>query len=367
MMEYLKVTQTSILFFPFIAFLFTIPYMISQYHKYGAIHTLRTIIIYSFILYLLTAYFLVILPLPSIEQVQNLNIPRMQLIPFSFVIDFLNHTSLQMTNPNTYLTALKEQYVYQVFYNLLLTVPFGIYLRYYFNCNLKKAIGYTFLLSLFFEFTQLTGLYGIYPKNYRLFDINDLMINTVGGMIGYFIIGFIQKKIPSRQEIDEQSYQLGMYVTPLRRMVTYVVDIFLYLIFAFIFSFHHRSSFFVIFLLYYFIIPFTFHGQTFGEAFFHLQIVSSTTKTVVQKSSIYRRFLFYFIYYMIPFLIFYINILIISILQLNNFISIMLSGCFLFAIFVFYIYSFISFLFLKKTLLHEMISNTEYKSTIDIK
>lgn len=193
------------------------------------------------------------------------------------------------------------------------------------------------------------------------------MINTVGGMIGYFIIGFIQKKIPSRQEIDEQSYQLGMYVTPLRRMVTYFVDIFLYLIFALIFSFHHRSSFFVIFLLYYFIIPFTFHGQTFGEAFFHLQIVSSTTKTVVQKSSIYRRFLFYFIYYMIPFLIFYINILIISILQLNNFISIMLSGCFLFAIFVFYIYSFISFLFLKKTLLHEMISNTEYKSTIDIK
>lgn len=162
------------------------------------------------------------------------------------------------------------------------------------------------------------------------------MINTVGGMIGYFIIGFIQKKIPNRQEIDEQSYQLGMYVTPLRRMVTYFVDIFLYLIFALIFSFHHRSSFFVIFLLYYFIIPFTFHGQTFGEAFFHLQIVSSTTKTVVQKSSIYRRFLFYFIYYMIPFLIFYI-------------------------------YSFISFLFLKKTLLHEMISNTEYKSTMDIK
>lgn len=73
------------------------------------------------------------------------------------------------------------------------------------------------------------------------------MINTVGGMIGYFIIGFIQKKIPSRQEIDEQSYQLGMYVTPLRRMVTYVVDIFLYLIFALIFHF----IIFLLFLLYF--------------------------------------------------------------------------------------------------------------------
>ncbi|UPU40245.1 hypothetical protein MX850_02280 [Erysipelothrix sp. Poltava] len=35
-----------------------------------------------------------------------------------------------------------------------MTVPFGIYLRYYFNCDLKKTVILSFILSLFFEPTQ---------------------------------------------------------------------------------------------------------------------------------------------------------------------------------------------------------------------
>ena len=38
----------ALIFFPFIAFLITIPYMIYEYHKYGSISKLRTFIIYSF-------------------------------------------------------------------------------------------------------------------------------------------------------------------------------------------------------------------------------------------------------------------------------------------------------------------------------
>ena len=77
--------------------------------------------------------------------------------------------------------------VNQVFYNILLTLPFGIYLRYYFNCSFKKTFFCTFLLTLFFELTQLSGLYGIYPRPYRLFDVDDLFLNTLGGIIGYAI------------------------------------------------------------------------------------------------------------------------------------------------------------------------------------
>ena len=32
---------------------------------------------------------------------------------------------------------------------------------------------FSFLLSLFFEVTQLTGLYFLYPGSYRLFDVDD--------------------------------------------------------------------------------------------------------------------------------------------------------------------------------------------------
>ncbi len=68
-MIYLKTLKTAILFFPLVAFLITIPFILFQYHHYGAIHKIRVIIIYSFILYLITIYFLVILPLPSREEV----------------------------------------------------------------------------------------------------------------------------------------------------------------------------------------------------------------------------------------------------------------------------------------------------------
>ena len=135
MTGYLEAMKTALLFFPLIAFLFTTPYMISQYHKYGAIHAFRTLIIYSFILYILTAYFLVILPLPSIEEVSHMTTPQVQLVPFSFLTDFITHTSFQITEPSTYWKAFTEPYFYQVLYNLLLTVPFGIYLRYYFQCR----------------------------------------------------------------------------------------------------------------------------------------------------------------------------------------------------------------------------------------
>ncbi|GAA0226871.1 hypothetical protein GCM10008921_09530 [Metaclostridioides mangenotii] len=64
-------------------------------------------------------------------------------------------------------------------------MPLGISLRYFFKRNLKQTLIITFLVSLFFELTQLTGLYGIYIAPYRIFDVDDLMLNKLGGYIGY--------------------------------------------------------------------------------------------------------------------------------------------------------------------------------------
>ena len=42
-------------------------------------------------------------------------------------------------------------------------------------------------IAIIFELTQLSGLYFIYPRSYRLADVNDLINNTVGGMVGYWL------------------------------------------------------------------------------------------------------------------------------------------------------------------------------------
>ena len=41
--------------------------------------------------------------------------------------------------------------LWQLLFNILLTVPFGMYMRYYFKLSLKRTVLYSFLLSLFYE------------------------------------------------------------------------------------------------------------------------------------------------------------------------------------------------------------------------
>jgi glycopeptide antibiotics resistance protein len=97
-------------------------------------------------------------------------------------------------------------------------------LRYYFKKSFKQTVLLTFCLSLFFELTQLTGLYFIYPRSYRLFDVNDLLHNTLGGILGYFITPIFTFLLPTREEIDERSYAKGTEVTYIRRGVAWGID-----------------------------------------------------------------------------------------------------------------------------------------------
>lgn len=65
---YPEVIRQALIMFPFLAFLITLPYMIYNYRKYGSVLGIRILVVYSFALYLLCIYFLVILPLPSMEH-----------------------------------------------------------------------------------------------------------------------------------------------------------------------------------------------------------------------------------------------------------------------------------------------------------
>lgn len=224
MTEYIIPIKTAFFIFPFIAFFITIPYMLIQYRKFGSIPVLRTIIVYSFILYLINAYFLVILPLPSINEVAKYTSPTTQLIPFQFISDMIEQSKFVWSEPSTYIEIITNPVIYQVLYNILMILPFGFYLRYYFKKSLLETIGFSFILSLFFELTQLTGLYGIYPRGYRLFDVDDLIINTFGGLIGYIITPLIAWMLPSKEKLDELSYERGKQVSFTRRFFAFVID-----------------------------------------------------------------------------------------------------------------------------------------------
>ena len=291
--------KTAIILFPLVALVFTIPYIIYQYHKYGSINSYRSLVVYSFLLYLMVAYFLVILPLPSIEKVSQMTTPSYNLIPFQFVSEILSLSSFSVSDFATYFPTLKNPVVYESVFNIFLTVPFGVYLHYYFEFDFKKTVFYTFCLTLFFELTQLSGLYFIYPRGYRVFDVDDLLLNTFGGIIGYLLAFIPLKFLPNRQELDEESLEKGKEVGIGKRLVTFGIDLICYGIFLFgcIYFCHKHITFwkeasiiiFILWSLFYFVaLPVILKGKTLGMKFFHLEFSS------VKKVTWYRIFSYYF-------------------------------------------------------------------------
>lgn len=206
-----------------ILLLSAVPYAIYNYRKRGQVPMRRTLIGYSFIWYLVAAYFLVILPLPSRESVEALNTPHYNLEPFIFVEHFLNYSGINFSDPSTYPSAFVQPTAYTVYFNLFLMVPLGVYLRKYFGFNFYKTLLAGFLLSLFFEVTQLTGLYGVYPRPYRIFNVDDLFVNTVGAVVGFLIAPMIKGWTPELEK--EERFEKIKEVTIPRRLLAFGIDL----------------------------------------------------------------------------------------------------------------------------------------------
>ena len=123
-----------------------------------------------FIFYIICVIRLVFFPLPDASQIAAMNGYTGRYIPFAFVADIIRDKTVES--------------VLQVVFNVIMTIPFGAYLTIRFKMNLKEIVAVSFGFSLFIEIGQLTGLFFVYPGSYRFFDVDDLMMNTLGGFIG---------------------------------------------------------------------------------------------------------------------------------------------------------------------------------------
>ncbi len=275
MRAYIYPVTMGFFIFPVLAAVFTLPYMIFQYRKYGAMLFTRVVIVYSMILYLLCAYFMVILPLPAAD------VPRlqqtMQLIPFHFIHEIMQREF------SSWAAFIRCPLVYQAFFNLLLTFPFGIYLRYYFNKKWYHAVIYGFLFSLSFELLQLTGLLGYYRYPYRLFDVDDLIVNTVGTICGFASAPLCALFLPSRKQLDERSYAKGRQVSMIRRLLAFLVDVIILILSGAVINqlevpFSYFWTYVMMLAFYFGILTASFQGQTFGMKLVKIALRDETGK-----------------------------------------------------------------------------------------
>ena len=208
----LKAIYIALQIAPVIALVLIVPSVIIGYTKSRSLNVRWFTYFYILALYFLCAYFMTMLPLPSRESFANMRPVKemIQLVPFQNFLDIKAE-------------SLVRDIAILVF-NVFLTVPLGFFLRYLFGFSLKKTVLAGFLTSMLYEITQLTGIFFIYPRPYRFFDVDDLMINTFGAFIGYFCVPILSRILPTPFD-DKHTLVQGSEVSFFQRCVAALIDV----------------------------------------------------------------------------------------------------------------------------------------------
>lgn len=169
---------------------FTIPlYLIFAGVKHVKKESWMNQIIYLFLyVNILNVISLTLFPIPFqkelIESMQNNNYIKHNFIPFKDTWSTLSNE-----------TASLKWKVYLLGGNLALLIPLGVLLpilkR---NIQINQMVLYAFFTSLSIETTQLL-ISSILGFNYRSFSVDDLILNTLGGFLGYLIYRLAKKTL----------------------------------------------------------------------------------------------------------------------------------------------------------------------------
>lgn len=167
--------KVYVILFPVVTLVLLVKNFITKNHNKVAF-----ILDHMLVAYIICMLALVFFPLPSAEAAMELDGYTGRFYPGSFIFDIARDKSVTS--------------VLQIVFNVVMTVPFGAYLTYRTGFERKDVVILSFLLSLYIEVGQLTGLFFIFNGSYRLFDVDDLICNTLGGLIGYILVSKAYKK-----------------------------------------------------------------------------------------------------------------------------------------------------------------------------
>lgn len=150
-----------------------VPFVAISYRRRGGLGAGRILLWGAALTYFLAIWSYTLLPLPEADAVicagTNLD-------PLAFIDDIRG--AIGRGRPATDPATL------QLVLNVALFVPLGFFLRVLGGRGIVVAALVGLGTSLLIETTQITGVWGIYPCAYRVFDVDDLLTNTIGALIG---------------------------------------------------------------------------------------------------------------------------------------------------------------------------------------
>jgi glycopeptide antibiotics resistance protein len=220
---YLLPVTTALSLFPTIVLVVMLPIAVLSYRRRGRAGGWTAVVVYGFLFYLVAAALQTIVPLPRDPDrycTTHHYASSPQLRPFYFVEVVRQRArgdwslAAILHNPALWSTAL----------NVVLLLPLGFFLRYLFRTRLLPATALASGVSLLFELTQFTGLWFVYPCAYRLFSVDDLILNTTGAALGWLLTGPLIRILPTFDPARERRRYAGT-VTVTRRLFALAADL----------------------------------------------------------------------------------------------------------------------------------------------
>lgn len=224
---YLLPIGTAALLFPALAFVMFVPTAIVLYRRHGVMTRWRVLSLYGSVYYALTSFCMVIVPLPkpSVNVCKEYpSFAHPQLTPGVAFSDIWKEAHHRVTLDAL---ILHNSAFWQTVFNLILLLPLGVFVRIHFRRGLAAATAAGFAGSLFFELTQYTGLWGLYACPYRLFAVDDLIVNTAGAALGWAAAGPLARALPALDALDDRALApLAAGKIPFgRRLIALLLDV----------------------------------------------------------------------------------------------------------------------------------------------
>ncbi|MEU5028462.1 VanZ family protein [Streptomyces milbemycinicus] len=221
---YLLPIKTAAALFPLLAVALFLPTAVALYRRHGVMSRGRALSLYGFLYYALSAFCMTVVPLPrrSADMCTRFAaVADPQLIPGNTFGDIWKEAHGKVS---VNALVLQNPAVAGTLFNLLLLLPLGVFLRYHFRQGLRATAALGFGASLFFELTQWSGVWGLYACPYRLFDVDDLIVNTSGALLGWVLAGPVARRLPTLETLDGRA--LARHPVPFgRRLTALVVDL----------------------------------------------------------------------------------------------------------------------------------------------
>ena len=137
----------------------------------------------------------------------------------------------------------------------------------------------------------MSGLYVYYVRPYRLFDVDDLLLNTSGAFVGFLIAPLLTRMFPTSESLEQRELQAASRVSVLRRFVAFIVDAAIYSLGMWAVSILIRQdalAYLVTVLVLFFLVPNIKNGQTLGMMFVRIK-VENNENTELSRSRLFWR------------------------------------------------------------------------------